>query len=94
FMDDPDVTRALALCLEGGFKFEIMRTSFYLCRRNLVRTPNTGLPAWQERIFMALEGLAIDPSDYFNLPSGVGNSYASIEPARSTTRRCWSWNGI
>ncbi|MBY5736054.1 potassium transporter Kup [Rhizobium leguminosarum] len=69
FMDDPDVTRALALCRESGFKFEIMRTSFYLGRRNLVRTPNTGLPAWQERIFMGLEGLAIDPSDYFNLPS-------------------------
>lgn len=44
FMEEPNVTRALTLCKKKGFKFEIMQTSFYLGRRNLIATPNTGLP--------------------------------------------------
>ena len=68
FMEEPNVTKALALCRKAGFKFEIMQTSFYLGRRNLVSTPNTGLPRWQEHIFMILADFAIDPSDYFKLP--------------------------
>ena len=68
YMDEPNVTRALTLCRKAGFKFEIMQTSFYLGRRNLVSTPNTGLPAWQEQIYMALADFAIDPSAYFKLP--------------------------
>jgi len=69
FMEDPNVTRALSLCRKKGFKFEIMNTSFYLGRRVLVRSPNVGLPAWQERLYIALAGFGIDPSDYFKLPA-------------------------
>ena len=68
FMDEPNVAKALTVCKKKGFKFEIMQTSFYLGRRNLVSTPNTGLPAWQEQIYMALADFAIDPSAYFKLP--------------------------
>ncbi len=68
FMDDPNVVKALPLCKKKGFKFEIMQTSFYLGRRNLIATPNTGLPWWQEDLYIALAGIGIDPSAYFNLP--------------------------
>lgn len=68
FMDEPNVTRALSLCRKKGFKFEIMQTSFYLGRRNLIAAPNIGLPAWQEKLYIGLSGFGIDPSAYFNLP--------------------------
>jgi KUP system potassium uptake protein len=68
FMEEPNVTKALSLCRKKGFKFEIMQTSFYLGRRNLISTPNTGLPRWQETLYMGLSDFAIDPSAYFKLP--------------------------
>jgi len=68
FMDEPNVTKTLSLCKKAGFKFEIMQTSFYLGRRNLVATPNTGLPIWQEKLYIALADFGIDPSAYFQLP--------------------------
>jgi KUP system potassium uptake protein len=68
FMEEPNVTKALMLGRKLGFKFEIMKTSFYLGRRNLISTPKTGLPDWQEKLYIALAGFAIDPSAYFKLP--------------------------
>jgi KUP system potassium uptake protein len=68
FLDEPNVTKALMLCKKAGFKFEIMQTSFYLGRRNLIETPNTGLPHWQEKLYIALADLSVDPSAYFKLP--------------------------
>jgi KUP system potassium uptake protein len=69
FMDDQNVSKALALCKKAGFKFEIMQTSFYVGRRNLISDPNSGLPRWQDRLYIALAGIGIDPSDYFRLPA-------------------------
>jgi KUP system potassium uptake protein len=69
FMEDQNVSAALPLCRKAGFQFEIMSTSFYLGRRKLVGDPNTGMPHWQDRLFIAMAGFAIDPSDYFQLPS-------------------------
>ena len=69
FMDEPNVSKALALCKKAGLKFEIMQTSFYLGRRALVSKPNAGLPAWQDKLYIALSGLGIDPPAYFSLPA-------------------------
>jgi KUP system potassium uptake protein len=68
YMDEPNVAKALTVCKKKGFKFEIMQTSFYLGRRNLIETPNTGLPRWQEKLYIALADFGIDPSAYFKLP--------------------------
>ncbi len=69
FMDEPNVSKALALCKKAGLKFEIMQTSFYLGRRTLVSKANSGLPGWQDKLYIALSGLGIDPSAYFSLPA-------------------------
>jgi len=45
-----------------------MQTSFYLGRRNLPSNPNTGLPRWQESLYIALADFGVDPSAYFKLP--------------------------
>jgi KUP system potassium uptake protein len=69
FMEEPNVSKALALCKKAGLKFEIMQTSFYLGRRTLVSKPGAGLPAWQDKLYIALSGLGIDPPAYFSLPA-------------------------
>ncbi len=69
FMDEQNVSQALAHCRKAGFKFEIMTTSFYLGRRKLIADPNSGMPLWQDKLFIALADSAIDPTDYFHLPA-------------------------
>ena len=68
-METPNVSQALTLCRQAGLKFEIMSTSFYVGRRKFVGDPNSGLPNWQDKLFIAMAGFAIDPSEYFQLPS-------------------------
>ena len=69
FMQSHNVSQALAQLRKGGFKFDIMSTSFYLGRRKLVPGAESGMPAWQDRLYIALAGTAIDPTDYFRLPA-------------------------
>ncbi|AXV17814.1 potassium transporter Kup (plasmid) [Neorhizobium sp. SOG26] len=70
FMEQPNVSKALAICKKRTeLKFEIMNTSFYIGRRTLIADPNSDLPRWQDRLYIALSGLGIDPSDHFRLPA-------------------------
>ncbi|MQW72412.1 potassium transporter Kup, partial [Sinorhizobium medicae] len=68
FMDNQNVSRALVRCRKEGFKFEIMSTSFYLGRRKLIADPKSGLPQWQDKLFITMADTAIDPTEYFHLP--------------------------
>ncbi|MBT9368895.1 potassium transporter Kup [Rhizobium sp. CSW-27] len=69
FMQSQNVSQALAYLRKCGFKFDIMATSFYLGRRKLVPDAESGMPMWQDRLFIALANAASDPSDYFHLPA-------------------------
>ncbi|QFI65314.1 potassium transporter Kup [Sinorhizobium alkalisoli] len=69
FMETQNVSQALGLFRKSGIKFDIMSTSFYLGRRKLVPDAESGMPYWQDRLFIALANAAIDPSDYFRLPT-------------------------
>lgn len=69
FMETQNVSQALGLFRKTGLKFDIMSTSFYLGRRKLVPDAASGMPHWQDRLFIALANAAIDPSDYFRLPT-------------------------
>ena len=69
FQETQNVSQALAHLRKGGLKFDIMSTSFYLGRRKLIPDANSGMPAWQDRLFIALATAATDPSDYFRLPA-------------------------
>ncbi|OHV75870.1 potassium transporter Kup [Rhizobium sp. LCM 4573] len=69
FMQTHNVSQALAQLRKSGFKFDIMSTSFYLGRRKLVPDAESGMPMWQDRLFIALANTATDPSDYFRLPA-------------------------
>ncbi len=69
FMQSHNVSQALAYLRKTGFKFDIMSTSFYLGRRKLVPDAESGMPIWQDRLFIGLANAATDPSDYFHLPA-------------------------
>jgi K+ transporter len=38
-----------------------MSTSFFLSRRALKASPHSGMPIWQDKLFIALAGSAIRP---------------------------------
>lgn len=69
FMQSHNVSQALGYLRKCGIKFDIMSTSFYLGRRKLVPDAESGMPMWQDRLFIALANTSTDPSDYFHLPT-------------------------
>ncbi|MGF0537100.1 potassium transporter Kup [Agrobacterium sp. ES01] len=69
FMESQNVSQALAKVRKNGLKFDIMSTSFYLGRRKLVPDAKSGMPYWQDKVFIVLANAAADPSDYFRLPT-------------------------
>ena len=70
FMESPNVPKALAIVRKHGFSFDIMSTSFFLSRRALKPAVRSGMPRWQDRLFIMLTRFANDASDYFQIPTG------------------------
>ncbi|HME85838.1 MAG TPA: potassium transporter Kup [Roseiarcus sp.] len=69
YMEQPHIPRALAAMRKAGLKFDIMTTSFFLGRRTLKRATKSGMPEWQDRLFIAMTKQAASAPDFFNLPS-------------------------
>jgi KUP system potassium uptake protein len=69
FMESPRVPAALAMMRKAGLKFDIMTTSFFLGRRSLKESPNSGMPVWQDRLFIMLSRQAANATDFFSIPS-------------------------
>jgi KUP system potassium uptake protein len=70
FMESPNVPRALAIARKLGWQFDIMSTSFFLSRRALKPAAHSGMPRWQDHLFIWLTRTANDATDYFQIPSG------------------------
>ena len=70
FMESPNVPKALAIARKLGWQFDIMATSFFLSRRALKPAAHSGMPRWQDRLFIGLARSANDASDYFQIPTG------------------------
>jgi KUP system potassium uptake protein len=70
FMESPNVPKALAIARKLGWQFDIMSTSFFLSRRALKPAARSGMPRWQDHLFIALSRTANDATDYFQIPSG------------------------
>ena len=70
YMETPNVPKALAIARKVGWHFDIMATSFFLSRRALKPAVHSGMPRWQDRLFIRLAGAANDATDYFQIPTG------------------------
>ena len=70
FMETPNIPRALAIARGLGWQFDIMSTSFFLSRRSLKPAERSGMPRWQDHLFIMLTRTANDATDYFRIPTG------------------------
>jgi KUP system potassium uptake protein len=70
FMESPNVPKALAIARKLGWQFDIMSTSFFVSRRALKPAAQSGMPRWQDRLFIGLSRSANDAIDYFQIPTG------------------------
>jgi len=70
FMETPNVPKALGLCRKQGLKFDIMATSFFLGRRSVVPSAQSGMPLWQDKLFIFLMKNAANPTDFYKIPPG------------------------
>jgi KUP system potassium uptake protein len=69
YMEQPRIPSALAGLRKLGLKFDIMTTSFFLGRRSLRPAKNSGMPQWQDHLFIALAKQAASAPDFFQIPS-------------------------
>ena len=69
YMETPNVPKALAIARKLGWTFDIMSTSFFLSRRALKPSPHSGMPLWQDRLFIGLAQSASDATDFFQIPT-------------------------
>jgi KUP system potassium uptake protein len=69
YMETPNIPRALAIARKLGWQFDIMSTSFFLSRRSLRPATHSGMPRWQDRLFISLARSANDATDYFQIPT-------------------------
>ena len=70
FMDEPNVPKALAIARKHGWTFDIMSTSFFLSRRSIKAAAHSGMPKWQDQMFIGLAKSATDATDFFQIPTG------------------------
>ena len=71
FMETPNVPKALTLLRkQQGLKFDIMSTSFFLGRRSVIASAHSGMPLWQDKLFIFLMRNAANPTDFFKIPPG------------------------
>jgi KUP system potassium uptake protein len=70
YMEAPNVPKALAIARKHGWQFDIMSTSFFLSRRALKPSATSGMPSWQDHLFIALARSASDATDFFQIPTG------------------------
>ncbi len=70
YMETPNVPKGLAALRKRGFKFDIMLTSFFLSRRSIRPAAQSGMPIWQDKLFIGLAKTASDATDFFQIPTG------------------------
>ncbi|MBV8889800.1 MAG: potassium transporter Kup [Alphaproteobacteria bacterium] len=68
FLEEPDIPRALALCRIGGFRFNLMETSFFVGREKIVAKRGSRLRLPFKKLFVLLSNIALDATEFFRIP--------------------------
>lgn len=69
FMEKPDVSHALAQTGAQGLPIDMMQTSFFLGRENLVPSIHPRMALWRETLFIALNKLSQSAPDFYRIPA-------------------------
>ncbi|MGL4636505.1 MAG: potassium transporter Kup [Beijerinckiaceae bacterium] len=70
YMQSARVPRILTMARRHGLDFDIMQTSFFLGRRTIKASSASGMPVWQDGIFIFLSRMATNATDFFHIPTG------------------------
>jgi KUP system potassium uptake protein len=70
YMQTPRVPHILAVARRRGLDFELMQTTFFLGRRTIKAAANSGMPLWQDNLFIFLSRTAANATDFFQIPYG------------------------
>jgi KUP system potassium uptake protein len=68
FMDYIDIPQALARC-PCGMAFEMMDTTFFFSRENVIPARGEGMALWREHVFAAMARNAASPMTFFKIPA-------------------------
>ena len=69
FAEDPNIPLALSKCARNGLPFDLMDTTFFLSRENVVadkRRP--GMALWRDRLFAFMSRNALPATAFFQIP--------------------------
>jgi KUP system potassium uptake protein len=69
FAEDPNIPMALSKCAKSGLPFDLMDTTFFLSRENVVadkRRP--GMALWRDRLFAFMSRNALPATAFFQIP--------------------------
>ena len=70
FMERPDIPDLLLASKSVGCTINLGDVTYYVGHETVVRREDgTGLPGWQESLFVLMERNAVHVSDFFSLPS-------------------------
>ncbi|HCY62686.1 MAG TPA: potassium transporter Kup [Oxalobacteraceae bacterium] len=73
FKDDRDIPLALQMCASQGLAIEMMGTSFFIARQNVIpRVGNStgrNMAGWREALYATMSRNARDAADYYRVPS-------------------------
>jgi KUP system potassium uptake protein len=68
YMQSPRIPHILAAARRKGCEFELMQTSFFLGRRTIKASATSGMPLWQDGLYIALARSAANATDFFHIP--------------------------
>ncbi len=69
FMDVIDLPRTIAQCQCGTGLLDMMDTTFFYSRENMIPTHGAGMMIWREHIFAAMARSAANPMTFFRIPA-------------------------
>ena len=68
FAEDPDVPAALDACAVRGLGFDLMQTTFFTSRENIISGDRTGMARWRDHLFAYLARNAMPATAFFRIP--------------------------
>ncbi|WP_276967484.1 potassium transporter Kup [Metallibacterium scheffleri] len=68
FSEEPDVPRTLLQCQKLGLPFDMMDTTFFLSRENIVASERAGMALWRDKLFAFLSRNAMPATAFFRIP--------------------------
>ena len=69
FKDERDIPAALERCKDAGLPIELMETSFFISRQNVIPRVGSGMALWREALYAAMSRNARDAADYYRVPA-------------------------